>query len=565
MNWLNKGKEKESKNNDLKVQEEEKDKVNPLEEEKINDSWDNYEDNLLQDKKDATFDDTLKDISLNKSSYLINTNNNNINEKDDEYTVENLDDNIENYFSDDSFDLSNMLSTQSEGTGSQMKRIPKITEEEEEDDNMAISIPKTKKNKKKSVFLEDEAVESEDEDLRNLGIIKDKTQDDEEDDDEDDSNIVYSGDEDEINTNDVDKIIELHRKQMKDKDEKDMSAIINGVTTGNFRKRKRLNDEELEKGYDLSDDDLDIHGLRSLRNFVNRVDPHSHKHKRYKHKGALAIYASKIETAPFAKCFEINTDSVEIAEETNNFSDFETETQEAEDVDDEDKVLIEDSDDDDEVDQLNKEIEELKDDRALMDGEYTTTLTIKKFEPSKLMRKESSDLREIEENMNEVALQRASSTHTVEDFLNTSNIKRDFDILKYINKSVQNNKNKDNIPMFTEPDIIDPLLVNYKRKTPRMGSLLNKKEEELDRLRKFDSNLELNLGSSRKNVIGGMFSSTSSSSMNIEMDNPMSNDNTKDNRILKDRSNTNNSMNRSSSVRPIGLLKALSKVNSSIF
>jgi len=98
-----------------------------------------------------------------------------------------------------------------------------------------------------------------------------------------------------------------------------------------------------------------------------------------------------------------------------------------------------------------------------------------------------------------------------------------------------------------------------------MGSLLNKKEEELDRLRKFDSNLELNLGSSRKNVIGGMFSSTSSSSMNIEMDNPMSNDNTKDNRILKDRSNTNNSMNRSSSVRPIGLLKALSKVNSSIF
>jgi len=77
------------------------------------------------------------------------------------------------------------------------------------------------------------------------------------------------------------------------------------------------------------------------------------------------------------------------------------------------------------------------------------------------MRKESSDLREIEENMNEVALQRASSTHTVEDFLNTSNIKRDFDILKYINKSVQNNKNKDNIPMFTEPDIIDPLLVGF--------------------------------------------------------------------------------------------------------
>ncbi|OUM59183.1 hypothetical protein PIROE2DRAFT_15350, partial [Piromyces sp. E2] len=451
MNWLNKGKTKELNNNESIIQKEAKDKNNTYEQ-KINDSWDN----LLQDKKNDNIDDTLGNVSLSKTSYLIS--NNNVNEKDDEYTVENLDDNIENYFSDDSFDLSNMLPTQSEVNDSQVKRIPKIVEEEDdEEENIAISIPKTKKkNKKKSIFLEDEAVESEDEDLRNLGIIKDKTQDDEED-EESDSNIVYSGDEDEINTNDVDKIIELHRKQMKDKDEKDMSAIINGVTTGNFGKRKRLNDEELEKGYDLSDDDLDIHGLRSLRRFVDRIDPHSHKHKRYKHKGALAIYASKLETAPFAKCFEISTDSVEITEETNNFSDFETETQEIEEIENEDKVIINDSDND-EIDQLNKEIEELKDDHALMDGEYTTTLKIKKFEPSKITRKESYDLREIEENMNEVALQRASSTHTVEEFLNTSNIKRDFDILKYINKSVQNNKNKDTIPMFTEPDIIDPFL-----------------------------------------------------------------------------------------------------------
>jgi len=81
------------------------------------------------------------------------------------------------------------------------------------------------------------------------------------------------------------------------------------------------------------------------------------------------------------------------------------------------------------------------------------------------MRRESSDLREIEENMNEAALKRASSTHTVEDFLNTSNITHEFDILKYINKSVSNNTNNSNnnnatIPMYNEPDIIDPFLVN---------------------------------------------------------------------------------------------------------
>ncbi|ORX60181.1 hypothetical protein BCR36DRAFT_52802 [Piromyces finnis] len=534
MSWLDKGKSKESKNNEINSQKQEKDK--------ITDSWDNY---------DEDFDESLGNLSLKKPNYLISDNN--INEKDDEYTVENLDDNINNYFSDDSFDLSNMLSTQNEENGSQIK--PRISEEDD-DENIPISIPKIKKNKKKSVFLEDEAIESEDEDLRNLGIIKDKSQDDDEDEESDD-NIVYSGDEDEIDTNDIDKIIELHRKQIKDKDEKDMSAIINGVTTGNFRKRKRLNDEELEKGYDLSDDDLDIHGLRSLRRFVNRVDPHSHKHKHYKHKGALAIYASKLETAPFAKCFEINTDNIEIMEETNKFSDFETEQQEIIEDEDVDKITI-DKSNNNEVDQLNKEIEELKDDHALMDGEYTTTLTIKKFEPSRITRKESSNIREIEDNMNDKALKRASLVHTVEDFINTSSIKKDFDILKYINKSSYNNKSKDDVKqMFTEPDIIDPFLANYKRKTPRIGSLLNKKEEELDRLRRFDSNLELNLGSSRKNVIGGMFNSASS----LNSESVISSNNNED--ILRGKYNTTSRS--TSSVRPIGLLKALSRVDSNIF
>jgi len=67
-------------------------------------------------------------------------------------------------------------------------------------------------------------------------------------------------------------------------------------------------------------------------------------------------------------------------EETNNFSDFETSTQEIEEIEEEeeDKIVIDESDG--EIDQLNKEIEELKDGHPLMDGDYTTTLTIKKFE-----------------------------------------------------------------------------------------------------------------------------------------------------------------------------------------
>ncbi len=97
-----------------------------------------------------------------------------------------------------------------------------------------------------------------------------------------------------------------------------------------------------------------------------------------------------------------------------------------------------------------------------------------------------------------------------------------------------------------------------------MGSLLNKKEEELERLRKFDSNIELNIGNSRKNVIGGMFNS-SSSSMSSEFKVPPSvNNNSNENRILKEKSNSNNSISKSS-VRPIGLLKALSRINSSFF
>jgi len=551
MSWLNKSEvkslEEKKYNNNVKG------KLNSFDQ-KIEDIWDNSDDILLQDKKEV--DSSIKDLSFNNQNN-INSNNYNINEKDDEYTEENLDDNINNYLSDDSFDIDNILPTQSEINDIKVKKLSKIDNDNDDDDyNIVIPKIKKKKRKEKSMYLEDEAVESEDEELKNLGIVKDKVQDEEED-EESDSDIVYSGDEDEINENDVEKIIELHRKQMKDKDEKDMSAIINGVTTGNFRKRKRLDDEELGKGYDLSDDDLDIHGLKSLRKFVNSIDPSSHKRKRYKHKGALAVYASKIETAPFAKCFEINNDCVEILEETNNFSDFELVPNESEEIIDDNR----DEENDGEIDQLNREIEELKS-NTTQDGDYMT-LTIKKFEPSKITRKESTDLKEIENNMNEITLKRANSSRTVDDFINTTSINHEFDILKYINKSFKDSSenNERNNQLFEEPDIIDPLLVQYRRKTPRIGSLMNKNEEELERLRKFDSNLELGLGNGRRNVIGGMLSINSSSSMKSEM-NGSENDN--ENIKLKERNDFNSSLTKTS-VKPIGLLKAISRINSNIF
>jgi hypothetical protein len=232
------------------------------------------------------------------------------------------------------------------------------------------------------------------------------------------------------------------------------------------------------------------------------------------------------------------------------------------------RVIIDDSNDEDngEINQLNREVEELKNDNIIRDGVYTT-LTIKKFEPSRITRKESSDIKEIEENMSELALKRASSTHTVDEFLNSSNINHEFDILKYINKSIKSdneNVNQKTNKLFEEPDIIDPLLIQYKRKTPRMGSLMNKNEKELDRLRKFDSNLELNIGNSRKNVIGGMFSSSTSSSMNYDVRTSTLNENDNENIILKQRNNSIN-LNTKTKIKPIGLLKALSRINSTIF
>lgn len=149
---------------------------------------------------------------------------NEINEKDDDYTVENLDqiDNEDN-LSDDSFDLNMMFSTQDEefGNSNKTRKSNRIIDDDDDDndddndENVNISIPKTKNKMKKSIFLEDEAVESDDEDMKTLGLYTkqpkgdDEDEDDEDDENADDENIIQE--EEELSEDDVNKIIELHR------------------------------------------------------------------------------------------------------------------------------------------------------------------------------------------------------------------------------------------------------------------------------------------------------------------------------------------------------------------
>lgn len=93
---------------------------------------------------------------------------------------------------------------------------------------------------------------------------------------------------------------------------------------------------------------------------------------------------------------------------------------------------------------------------------------------------------------------------------------------------------------------------------------MNKNEKELDRLRKFDSNLELNISNGRRNVIGGMFSTGSKPSMKSDINISLINEKNNENIMLKERENSINSSTRTN-VKPIGLLNALSKINSNIF
>ncbi|KAI9193072.1 uncharacterized protein BJ171DRAFT_533918 [Polychytrium aggregatum] len=139
-----------------------------------------------------------------------------------------------------------------------------------------------------SVFIEGEAVEEEDEFMGIGGP-------DEDEDAQNDEPLVCSGDEDEIET--FDDIIELHRQQMKERDDVETSELIKDVTSGSLHRRAmRRNREEVGKGLDLSDEESDEELLRimriqqrSLRDRKPRDGPES-------------------ETDAFRRCFEIDND-----------------------------------------------------------------------------------------------------------------------------------------------------------------------------------------------------------------------------------------------------------------
>ncbi|KAJ3093470.1 hypothetical protein HK100_006598, partial [Physocladia obscura] len=148
---------------------------------------------------------------------------------------------------------------------------------------VAVKVPKIK-----SLFVEEEAAEEEDE-FFGLGGVDGE-------DNDDDTQLVCSGDEDHVE--DFTDIMELHRKQILDEDSKLVEEMINDVTTGNLRKKARRN--HFGKGFTLSDSDDEEALLRHLkragaRKFARNSDFDSGNH--------LERFVSDPKTTAFAKCF----------------------------------------------------------------------------------------------------------------------------------------------------------------------------------------------------------------------------------------------------------------------
>ncbi|KAI8621554.1 MRC1-like domain-containing protein [Chytriomyces sp. MP71] len=141
----------------------------------------------------------------------------------------------------------------------------------------------------KSVYVEEEAFEEEDEFFGMGGADGE---------DKDDGPLVCSGDEDQIE--DFTDVIELHRKQIFDEDNKMVENMLNDVTNGNLRKKARRN--HFGKGFALSDSEDEEELLRSLRRAGARSSLLS-RGGDDDSKTCLEKFASNPKTAPFAKCF----------------------------------------------------------------------------------------------------------------------------------------------------------------------------------------------------------------------------------------------------------------------
>lgn len=115
---------------------------------------------------------------------------------------------------------------------------------------------------------------------------------------DDDKDLVCSADEDVIK--DFSDIIELHRDQEQQQHDKEVSELINDVTTGNLRKRMAKRHRNGQGGFDLMDSSDDDEAL--LRKLTKRA----HQYGDYVHteSAEMSKFAANSETAAFAKCFE---------------------------------------------------------------------------------------------------------------------------------------------------------------------------------------------------------------------------------------------------------------------
>ncbi|KXS21849.1 hypothetical protein M427DRAFT_280024 [Gonapodya prolifera JEL478] len=159
--------------------------------------------------------------------------------------------------------------------------------------------PTKHKLKKKSIFLATEAEEEEDE-FMGLGG-QDGELDTDEEDAKDLEGLIAPETGQPLSFDDV---VKLHRQQMKDKDETEFNNLLNDVTSGNLRKRRRRGLDG--KGFDLSDgsDEDELFGGA----WKKLAEKYAKRRLNDDDVGddltAVEKYAANPETSAFAKVFE---------------------------------------------------------------------------------------------------------------------------------------------------------------------------------------------------------------------------------------------------------------------
>ncbi|TPX68039.1 hypothetical protein SpCBS45565_g03335 [Spizellomyces sp. 'palustris'] len=148
------------------------------------------------------------------------------------------------------------------------------------------------KQKEKSVYVDAEAEEEEDEFFGLGGADGDEVG---EALDHDDKDLVVS---DEEIAEGFQEILDLHRQQVQEEHEKEITELLNDVTTGNLRKRKA---RRSENGGFLDDSDEDDELLLArirARGFIEERENLGEEAR------GLEMYAANPETAAFARCFQ---------------------------------------------------------------------------------------------------------------------------------------------------------------------------------------------------------------------------------------------------------------------